>query len=200
MKNTMKFIAVLGLAIFLSFAFKPVDAKKTIVIDAGHGGKDFGAQIGADLEKQIVENIADKIRLQNGGEVEIILLREDDSFMALSERVAKINEINPDLMISLHINASKNASENGINAYVSKQNGFYEQSLARANSLINKIANEKLAKGAVKEGNFAIIKDSKCPAFLIEVGYLSNENDKNYITSESGQHEIAGKILEFVNE
>ena len=47
-----------------------------------------------DLEKQIVAAIATKIRLQNEGEVDIILLREDDRFMTLSERVAKINEIN----------------------------------------------------------------------------------------------------------
>ena len=202
MKNKMKFLAVLGiLTIFLSFAFKPLNDKKIIVIDAGHGGKDFGAQIGGELEKKIVENIANKISLLNGkGEIEIVLLREDDSFIELSERVARINKINPSLLISLHINASKNLKENGVNAYVSKQNDFYDKSMESAKNLVDKISNEKLAKGEVKEANFFVIKNSKCPALLLEVGYLSNENDKNYITSESGQNEIANQIFEFIKK
>ena len=202
MKNKMKFLAVLGiLTIFLSFAFKPLNDKKIIVIDAGHGGKDFGAQIGGELEKKIVENIANKISLLNGkGEIEIVLLREDDSFIELSERVARINKINPSLLISLHINASKNLKENGVNAYVSKQNDFYDKSMETAKNLVEKISNEKLAKGEVKDANFFVIKNSKCPALLLEVGYLTNENDKTYITSESGQNEIANKIYEFIKK
>ncbi|ELV7526217.1 N-acetylmuramoyl-L-alanine amidase family protein [Flavobacterium psychrophilum] len=202
MKNKMKFLAVLGiLTIFLSFAFKPLNDKKIIVIDAGHGGKDFGAQIGGELEKKIVENIANKISLLNGkGEIEIVLLREDDSFIELSERVARINKINPSLLISLHINASKNLKENGVNAYVSKQNDFYDKSMESAKNLVDKISNEKLAKGEVKDANFFVIKNSKCPALLLEVGYLSNENDKTYITSESGQNEIANQIFEFIKK
>ena len=202
MKNKMKFLAVLGiLTIFLSFAFKPLNDKKIIVIDAGHGGKDFGAQIGGELEKKIVENIANKISLLNGkGEIEIVLLREDDSFIELSERVARINKINPSLLISLHINVSKNLKENGVNAYVSKQNDFYDKSMESAKNLVDKISNEKLAKGEVKDANFFVIKNSKCPALLLEVGYLSNENDKTYITSESGQNEIANQIFEFIKK
>lgn len=202
MKNKMKFLAILGiLTIFLSFAFKPLNDKKIIVIDAGHGGNDFGAQIGGELEKKIVENIANKISLLNGkGEIEIVLLREDDSFIELSERVARINKINPSLLISLHINASKNLKENGVNAYVSKQNDFYDESMESAKNLVDKISNEKLAKGVVKDANFFVIKNSKCPALILEVGYLSNENDKTYITSESGQNEIANQIFEFIKK
>jgi N-acetylmuramoyl-L-alanine amidase len=202
MKNKMKFLAVLGfLAIFISFAFKPLNDKKIIVIDAGHGGKDFGAQIGVEQEKKIVESIANKISLLNRkGEIEIVLLREDDSFIELSERVSKINKINPSLLISLHLNASKNLNKNGVNAYVSKQNDFYNKSMKSAKSLVENISNEKLAKGHVKDANFFVIKNSKCPALLLEVGYLSNENDKTYLTSENGQDEIANKIFEFIKK
>ena len=198
----MQSLAVLGvLTIFLSFAFKslPLNDKKTIVIDAGHGGKDIGAHIGTEQEKKIVENIANKINLLNGKDnVEIILLREDDSFIELSERVSKINKINPSLVISLHVNSSKNLNENGINAYVSKQNVFYEKSKESAKDLVDKISNEKLAKGEVKDANYFVLKNSKCPALLVEIGYLSNENDRTYLISENGQNEIANKIIEFI--
>ena len=66
--------------------------------------------------------------------------------------------------------------------------------------LVEKISNEKLAKGEVKDANLFLIKNSKCPALLLEVGYLSNENDKTYITSENGQNEIAKKIFEFIKK
>ncbi|CAC9973908.1 N-acetylmuramoyl-L-alanine amidase [Flavobacterium panici] len=198
----MQSLAVLGLlVIFLILAFKPLplSGKKTIVIDAGHGGEDIGAQIGAGQEKKIVENIANKIKLLNSkDEIEIILLRKDDSFIELSERVSKINKINPSLVISLHVNSSENLNENGVNAYVSKQNGFYEESKEKAENLVDKISNEKFAKGEVKDANYFVLKNSKCPALLVEIGYLTNENDRNYLISENGQNEIANKIIEFI--
>ncbi len=193
MRSKIKFLAFFGAILLL--AFKSYNSKKVIVIDAGHGGKDIGAQIGSDLEKKIVENIANKISSLGNNEIEIILLRNDDRFIELSERVEKINKINPSLLISLHVNSSKNATDNGINAYVSSRNSFYEKSLEVAKSLIEKISNEKISKGEVKDSNLFVIKKSKCPAVMLEIGYLSNENDKAYITSENGQNEIANNIV-----
>jgi N-acetylmuramoyl-L-alanine amidase len=175
--------------------------KMIIVIDAGHGGKDPGAKIDEELESKIVESIAKKIKALNSSEeLKIILLREDDSFLSLSDRVNKINQINPDLLISLHLNASKNPNEKGVNAFISSQNGFYDKSLEKANKLIENISNNNLTKGGVKDANLYIIKNSKCPAVLLEVGYLSNANDKAYITSESGKDEIAKNILKLIKE
>lgn len=202
MKNKMNHFAILGvLAIVLSFAFKPLHHKKTIVIDAGHGGKDFGAQNETASEKKIVESIANKIySLNDKNDIEIILLRKDDSFVELNKRISKINKIHPDLMISLHVNSSTNSNENGVIAYVSKQNEFYGKSKEEAQKLIDKIANDKIAKGEVKEANMSLIKNSKCPSVLLEIGYLSNENDKSYLTSENGQNEIANKIFESIKQ
>ena len=175
--------------------------KKIIVIDAGHGGHDFGAKINSELESKIVESIAKKISLLNKkGEIEIILLRENDDFISLSNRVDKINKLNPNLLISLHLNFSNDITENGINAYVSKQNNFYDISLESAERLIDKIANNNLSKGKVIDANLFVIKNSKCPSILLEVGYLSNENDRKYITSEKGKNEIANRIFDFIKD
>ncbi|REG96470.1 N-acetylmuramoyl-L-alanine amidase [Flavobacterium aquicola] len=200
---SIKLLAVLGIsAIFILVSFKPLPLdKKIIVIDAGHGGNDNGAQIGAEQEKKIVENIANKINsLNKKGEIEIVLLRKGDRFIALNERVLEINKINPSLVISLHIDASKNINENGVHAYVSKQNVFYEKSMENAKNLVDEITNEKLANGGVKDADSFIIKNSKCPALLVEIGYLSNQNDRTYLTSENGQNEIANKIFEFIKK
>lgn len=175
--------------------------KKIIVIDAGHGGKDYGAKINDEIESKIVESISKKIKLLNvKDEIEIVLLREDDSFIGLNERLKTINKINPDLLISLHINSSNNAEKNGLHAYVSKDNIYYKESLENANSLIDNISNEKLKKGEVNNANLFIIKNSNCPALALEIGYLSNNNDREYVTSEKGKNEIANRIYEVIKQ
>lgn len=175
--------------------------KKIIVIDAGHGGKDHGKKVNDVFESEIVEKIAKKIKLLNANNnIEIVLLREDDSFISLNERVNRINEINPNMLISLHINSSNNLEENGVHAYVSSENEFYEKSLLLANKMIDNISKYKLNKGDTKDANLYVLKNSKCPAVTLEIGYLTNDNDREYLTSESGVNEITNGILNFLNQ
>ena len=197
MKTKIKVLVILSAVVFGLFAFKSLETKKIIVIDAGHGGDDFGATLNGLQEKAIVETIAKKIKAQNKNEnLEIVLLREGDHFMELSERVSIINNLNPKLVISLHINASENLDKNGVQAYVSSKSKFYNESKTNAEILVDRVAGDYFSKGEVKEASFYILKNSNCPALTLEVGYLSNINDRTYITSEKGQNEIAEKILE----
>ena len=199
MKTKIKILVILSAVVFGLFAFKSLEAKKIIVIDASHGGDDFGATLNGLQEKTIVETIAKKIKAQNKNEnLEIVLLREGDHFMELSERVSIINNLNPSLVISLHINASENFSKNGVQAFVYSKSKFYNESKTNAEILVDKVAGDYFSKGEVKEASFYILKNSNCPAMTLEVGYLSNVNDRTYITSEKGQNEIAEKILEAV--
>ena len=201
MKTKMKFFTVFMVAaLALSFAFT-TSVKKTIVIDAGHGGSDFGATIEKQSEKQIVASIAKKIRsLGLNSNIKIVLLRAEDSNFELSDRIEKINNINPDLLISLHVNASKNQEQNGIEAYVNEKSDFYDQSLQAATNLVEAISNENLAKKEVKNAKFYLLRHAKCPALILEMGYLSNKNDREYISSSLGQDEIAKSIFEVIEK
>ena len=80
-----------------------------------------------------------------------------------------------------------------------QQKGFissnHEKAKEQAEKLLNAISNDKLQSRGVKQANFMILKKSNCPAITLELGYLSNENDRNYITSEEGQNEIAENIV-----
>lgn len=199
MKTKIKILIVLSIALFGLFAFKSIESKKIIVIDAAHGGDDSGAVLEGVQEKIIVESIAKKIKNQNKDEnLEIVLLRDGDHFMELKERVSIINNLNPNLVISLHINASKDLSKNGAEAYIFSNAKFYNQSKESAETVLEKITVENLSKGKVAEANFFILKKSDCPAMTLEMGYLSNEKDRKYITSEKGQNEIAAGILEAI--
>lgn len=94
--------------VFLCFAFIPKNDKITVVIDAAHGGSDLGATMNGFSEKEIVSSIAQKIENLNlNSNIEILLTRSDDQNIPNQERVAFINAMKPDLVISLHVNASK---------------------------------------------------------------------------------------------
>ena len=201
MKTKMKFFSIFAVvAIMLSFAFSTLD-RKIIVIDAGHGGIDFGASVENQTEKEIVAKIARKIQVLNlSSKVEIVLLRNADSKMDLAERAAEVSKINPDLLISLHVNTSTNAAKNGIEAYVYDKSNFYEQSLEIAKGLVKAISNENLSEGKIQNARFFILRKAECPAVILEIGYLSNTENREYISSDSGQSAVAGKILEFINK
>ena len=121
--------------------------------------------------------------------------------MDLADRAKFINEIKPDLAISLHVNNNKNSATNGFEVFISDKTSTYEKS----NELAVKFANNyyektKLNNRGVKTAPFMVLKKSEYPTLLIELGFLSNENDRNYLTSDTGQTEIAQTILNFVTD
>ncbi len=93
---------------------------RKIVLDPGHGGKDTGA-IGVSglMEKDVVLAVAKKLaaRLRSEMRIEVVMTREDDTFIPLEERTAIANKEGADLFISLHTNASPNPRVRGIETY-----------------------------------------------------------------------------------
>lgn len=193
MKSIFK---VLGfVAVVLSLSFAPVP-KKVIVIDAGHGGKDTGQIEASQTEKAITLQVAKKIKaLNTDGNIEIILTRDTDEFMSLSDRTDFINNLNPDMMISLHVNAYKEGSKNGIDLFVCDKSDQAEQSKALATKLEGAFQNDFSVSG-VKNANFYILKNTNCPTAMIELGFLTNPTDREFLTSEKGQDKMAKVIYE----
>ncbi len=171
--------------------------KKIIVIDIGHGGKDNGIMVNEFTEKEITLNIANKIKqLYNNTKVDVFLTRDSDEFVSLNNRVAFINSLNPEYVISLHVNSSKNKKDKGFDFFISN-NKFKEKS----NELSKKIK-ESLQSGIstneIKNADFYILKNVNCPATLIEMGYLTNPDDEKLLITEKGQVKIAKAIVETI--
>ncbi|MFZ4930100.1 N-acetylmuramoyl-L-alanine amidase family protein [Chryseobacterium sp. Mn2064] len=192
----MKAIRLFTLSIFSTafLSFTPI-SKKYIIIDAGHGGNDKGMVIDNIKEKDISLSIAKEIQKLNKSQdkYEIVLTRETDSYPSLSERTEQINKLNPEMVISLHVNGSpqKETSNNGTEIYI--QNSEVSKKLAE------KIA-QKFNTSKVEERNLHILRESKAPAVLVEMGYLNNTKDRELLTSEKGQKEIAQKFIDVINE
>ncbi len=92
---------------------------KTIVIDAGHGGKDpGGGGAGSPIEKPIALSISKKVgAILSAKGYTVLLTRDSDRFIQLKERTAFATKHNADLFLSIHANASKNPKANGIETY-----------------------------------------------------------------------------------
>lgn len=188
----------LFLLVMALFAFSKPEKKETkpmlVVIDVAHGGKDSGIIFENISEKEIVSKIASKIvALNEDANIKIELNRAEDTFISLQERVSKINSLKPDIVISLHINGSKSDNESGLEIYTVKGNN---ESLKFAELLQRDFYNFNVGKNiSLKDGRFYLLKNIDSPAVHMELGYLTNTNDRKIILSDYGQEEIAKFIL-----
>lgn len=93
---------------------------KTIVIDAGHGGKDPGAVYNNVKEKDVILDIAKHLRdyLKKDSKLNVYMTRDTDVFIPLEERTAIANKYKADIFISVHANAAKNTAAAGVETYV----------------------------------------------------------------------------------
>lgn len=201
MKNLFK--ALLLVVAFATVSFISSEKETiTVVIDAGHGGHDFGGKHDDLLEKDLANSISKKIEALNSDKnIKLLFTRDDDKFVELVERTNFINSIKPDLVLSLHVNNNKNTTTSGFEIFVSDKSIAYEKSNELAQKLVVDFEkNIPLKNRGVKTAPFWILKNSEVPALTLEMGFLSNTTDREYITSEEGQNQIAQTILNFVSD
>lgn len=195
-----KLAGIVGIAILsTTFSFTNTAEKRIIVIDAGHGGHDAGAVYEEIHEKEITLAIANKIKEMNlHSNTEIVLTRDTDQFTTLEERISFINSLNPSCVISLHVNMSKNEASRGMELYVTSEEHLKDQSLQLALKIQEKLKRES-SEIKIKNAGFVLLKKVNHPVAMIELGFLSNAEDRAYLTSEHGQTEIAKAILETIH-
>jgi N-acetylmuramoyl-L-alanine amidase CwlD len=164
----------------------------TIVLDAGHGGTDPGAQRGEIQEKEITLAITQKLRtlLEKQG-VEIIMTRSDDTFVSLEDRVKVTNQNIPDLFLSVHINALESTSDiHGIETYYQT-----DQSKPLADMIHQTLVTDLAAPDrGVRKARFYVINHTTVPAILAEVGFISNKDERQKLATSEYQQQIADAL------
>lgn len=149
----------------------------TIVVDAGHGGYDPGAVNGTRYEKDDNLRMASAIAaiLRDCGQ-RVIMTRDSDVFLTLSERARISNNANADLFISLHRNSNANTSYNGWDNFVKPNASARERQYAQ--TVIDSVAAVGIQNNrGVQTGNFTVLTSNTQPAMLLEMGFLSNAED-----------------------
>ncbi|MBS7332929.1 MAG: N-acetylmuramoyl-L-alanine amidase [Weeksellaceae bacterium] len=198
MKLKLSLFAAFFFLIFSSLTFANDDPKKiTIVLDAGHGGNDFGAKNSFFIEKDYTLEIVKAVKERNkNANIEIVLTRDSDQFLELNERAAFINKIKPNYFISVHLNSATSNVKNGYEVFHAPTNS---NAKILAENFIQHI-NYPLQNLGVKTANFLILRETQVPGILFEVGFISNQNDASYITSEEGKEKIISEILNFIQK
>lgn len=181
---------------------KKLDGVK-IVVDAGHGGKDFGTLGPAGTkylnEKDINLMIANKLaeHLKNLG-AEVIMNRTNDIFVPLADRVKNIKENKPDFSISIHGNSRLETKDylaaSGLIVY-------HTFNINNAPEFISNSLSQKL--DFVREhqiSNLALTRITNCPAILVETSFLSNPSDYEKLIKPEEQNKIAQAIANSVPE
>lgn len=149
-----------------------------ICLDYGHGGKDLGATFGDRKESVEVllfgQKLAYALRKQG---IRVIETRVKDMYVGLDERVRLANQANCDYFISLHRNSSVKVGPKGAEVFIAKQSSKRSLSLARCVQK-NLVGMGFLDRG-VKREDFYVLRNTRMPAILVELGFINNQIDNN---------------------
>ncbi len=203
MKKPIQILLIIAAIISFAFINNTTDSRKiNVVIDAGHGGHDFGAKHNEHLEKDITAQISKRIAALNSNQnIVLHFTRSDDSAMDLAARTAFINEIKPDLVLSLHVTANPRPEARGVDLFTAVEGANAARSAELAKKLGSALETKNQLKiRGQKTAPFFILKNSKAPAITLELGFITNPEDFKYLTNEQEQEKIAKTILEFISE
>jgi N-acetylmuramoyl-L-alanine amidase len=173
-------------------------SKFKVVIDAGHGDHDSGAvSITGKYEKDFTLAMAKKVSalLAKDSRFEVLMTRSDDTFVELNGRVAFANDNQATLFLSIHGNKFK-PSVSGTETY------YYRDDSSAFAQIIHKHVVEATGFNdrGVRQADFRVIKYTNMPAVLVEVGYLSNQNDEAAMYQEAFQNQVAASLASGIKE
>lgn len=167
--------------------FKPplIVQKAFIILDPGHGGHDTGTQSISKPRYQekslnlVTANFLKEYLQQLG--YKVVMTRQKDKFVSLERRAQFANELNPDFFISIHYNSAPSAEAQGVEVFFfqsreNKERAAQSKKLAQV-VLKNILLTTKANSRGVKNGNFAVIRETTMPAILIEGGFVTNESE-----------------------
>ena len=219
---------------------KDANRKKIIAIDPGHGGVDPGAIGVSGIYEKIITLAAAKqlkARLEGTGRYKVILTRERDVSLGLSERREIARAAEADIFVSLHADSITNKSVRGLSVYTlsEKASDREAEALAEqennadsiigvdlshesqevrhilvdlaqresmniatkfADKLIGELEREvKLVRNSHRFARFAVLKSPDVPSVLIEMGYLSNREDENFLRKDTNRAKLMGAIV-----
>lgn len=190
---------------------KDKETKKTVLIDAGHGGSDPGkVSVTGTSEKDINLNVSLKLKkeLEDRG-YQVVMTREDDNGLYsdsdrnkktadMKKRCLLAEESKADILVSIHQNSYQSEGIKGAQVFYYKAS---EEGKNLAKS-IQKSFRENLdpenGREAKANDSYYILLNVKCPAVIAECGFLSNYEEAELLEQEKYQEKVAKAVAEGV--
>lgn len=188
-----------------------------IVLDAGHGGRDPGkvgvdGQLEKDINLEIVMKLKEALESDRELKTKVILTRSDDmgyyeedtankKSADMKKRCEIIEATDPDLVVSIHQNSYHSSSVKGAQV-------FYYETSDKGKMLANKIQTQLVValsggnKGRVEKANdnYYLIMNVKCPAVIVECGFLSNPEEARLLEDDEYQKKITKAIVDGIKD
>ena len=207
---------------------------RTVVIDPGHGGHDGGTSHYSLKEKSLALDIAKRLRdrLQEAG-LTVVMTRETDQFIPLSDRPGIANRLGADLFVSIHINANHDRRVSGVEVYYPRvsdvasdapwppdveaseigtpsstvRDTLWDLVLGRTRSESRQLASHicrsirgdlQVSCRVAKPARFVVLREAWMPAVLVEVGYVTNQEEASRLASTEYREAAAEAISDGV--
>lgn len=178
----------------------------TIVIDAGHGGKDSGARSkDGTQEKTLALKVAKSLskKLESNG-YEVIMTRDKDEYIELLDRAGIANDENAELFLSIHFNSSANSEANGIETFYANEKTVGIKTVEQKHfaseiqKALFKITGEN-SRGVKDGSSYIVLNKTKTVAALTELGFMSNKDDLELITDDEYLEKLAVGLYNGIN-
>src|SRR5438132_5113846 len=170
----------------------------TVVVDAGHGGKDTGAyRRSGPPEKIATLDVAQRLdRKLRESQMKTVMTRSSDVFISLDERVAIENSQKNAIFVSIHFNDSRRRGIHGFETYYHSGDSF---------DLANRIQGKLMTiphstNRGVHTANFRVMRLAYYPGVLVECGFLSNRSEGNQARDWEYRELLADRIAEAIVE
>ena len=172
----------------------------TVVIDAGHGGKDPGAtSILGFYEKTVNLSVALKVaRLLEQRGLRVKMTRTSDYFVELEERAAIANRLNADLFVSIHSDSFPKSTRRGFTVYIARSAS--SSSRRAASAIVRSMSGTGLNSFGVQTAGYHVLTGTRGPAVLVEMGYLSNRSEAALLRSSSFQNRLAQAVADGISD
>ena len=201
---------------------KGSDKAVTICIDPGHGGRDPGNEVGANQEKRFTLLLAKELREQlSRAGFKPVLTRSTDRFIELTDRIEFANRRKSDLFVCVHFNSAvtSRGSVRGTEVYCLSpagasstnsrgESGGGDWCVGNRNNDRNLYLAYQIQKAlttrlgiedrGVRRARFAVLRDARMPAVLIEAGFMSHPTEGRKIFTDEYRKQLARTIAEAI--
>jgi N-acetylmuramoyl-L-alanine amidase len=169
------------------------EARTVIVLDPGHGGRDWGTMWGGVAEKTLTLSIARRVekRLKERGFL-TAMTRRSDVFKSLESRAAVANGFSKSVFVSIHCNSATRRSARGIETYYCGARGCRLASSIHSNLDLKTSTPNR----GVKFSGFTVLRKTSGAAALVECGFLSSPGERRLLTTGPYQERIARAIAD----
>lgn len=206
-------VCILLISIFCGVGIVSVSSKDaipkpnyTIVIDAGHGGRDAGCSgvtgtNESDVNLKIAKSLEKQLKTLG---INVVMTRQDgnglydanvDNYKLsdMNNRLEIINNASPNMVISIHQNSYTDSRQIGAQV-------FYQESDKESEEFANCVRTQLLAqldnaRQEIIKGDYYLLKESISPAIIVECGYLTNAQEERLLISEDYQDKVAYSIM-----